>query len=145
MLDELRGSRGRIALVVGDAASDVARRIAEAWGTEVMCVGRVLTSGDRPPTREEVLRAFDTGEVFDEIEILFSPELALDPIDALRSMARMRPRLCVWPGTIAGRRAAFSLPGRGDRCDEQLADVVVLRARDTVFPDETPFEVERIP
>jgi len=50
----------------------------------------------------------------------------------------------VWRGDITNNRARYSAPGRPDHYDERLADVVVLRPRITRFPDEVPYDIERI-
>jgi hypothetical protein len=50
----------------------------------------------------------------------------------------------VWPGEIVDRRARYSAPGHPDHYDQRLADVVVLRPRTTRFPDEVPYEIERV-
>jgi hypothetical protein len=62
----------------------------------------------------------------------------------LAGRARRLPTIVVWPGTVRDQRALHSAPGRPDHYDERLDDVVVLRPRTTRFPDEAPFDTERI-
>ena len=79
-----------------------------------------------------------------DIEVLFSPELAVDPVALLRSLARSNsPRVAVWPGSLQEGRGRFSLPRRADHYDRPIEDVMILRPVLRAFPDEPCFEIER--
>jgi hypothetical protein len=82
--------------------------------------------------------------VITDIDMLFSPPLRMPVLQFLRNRSRQQATIVVWPGDIAGSRAIYSTPGRPDHYDAPLSDVIVLRPRETRFPDETPFEIERI-
>jgi hypothetical protein len=85
-----------------------------------------------------------TATLLVDCAILFDPEVAIDPLALFRTLAKRRPIIAVWPGTIEGGWARYSQPGRRDHYEGQLADVLVLRARPTAFPDEVPYTVERV-
>jgi hypothetical protein len=142
--DELRVHPGRFALVVGDCADATVAAIAAAIGQPVIDVSRHLTvehedgwqSPDEILSRHAVLR---------HIEVLFSPEVPADPLRLLTMLARRGPVIASWPGTIEDGRALFSRPGRHDHFDQPLpSSALVLRAIPTTFPDEVPYEVERV-
>jgi hypothetical protein len=40
--------------------------------------------------------------------------------------------------------ARYSEPGRADHFSRKLEDAVILRARSTAYPDEVPYEIERV-
>ena len=80
-----------------------------------------------------------------DIEVLFTPELGIAVLPALRLLAQRRPLIALWPGQIGVTRVSYSLPGRIDYVDEPARDLVVLRPVPTEFPDESPYELERFP
>ncbi len=88
--------------------------------------------------------SLDINEVKD-LDILFWPEFAMNPIGLLRSLSRVKPRIAVWPGVLEGHRALYSQPGRRDRFESILSDSVILAPRQVHFPDEVPYTTERIP
>ena len=53
--------------------------------------------------------------------------------------------VALWPGRITGRVATFAAPGRTDYVRVDVTGISVLRPVLTRFPDEVPFEIERIP
>ena len=71
--------------------------------------------------------------------------LRIDPVRYLRHHARERGVVALWPGRVSGKVATFSDPGRRDHLRTELSDLSVLRPLPTRFPDEIPFEIERIP
>jgi hypothetical protein len=145
LLEELRAWPGRLALVVDEGAQSVAERIALAWETQPLPVGRLLTTSAEQPSLDQIREQVADGEVFIDLEILFSPELQLDVLGLFRRLARSRPRIYAWPGRIEGAHASFSALSRRDRYEGALSDAIVLRARPARFPDEVPYEIERIP
>lgn len=143
---ELEATPGRLALLVdGLRAEEAARRLADAWGTTPVQVGHVLTTSEQPPTPEQVIRELSDGAVFIDLEILFWKDLRLDPVSLIRQLARSGPRVFLWPGHIVAKTASFSHPGRADHYEARLSDAIVLRAKAPRFPDEAPYEIERIP
>jgi hypothetical protein len=75
LLEELRAWPGRLALVVDEGAQSVAERIALAWETQPLPVGRLLTTSAGQPSLDQIREQVADGEVFIDLEILFSPEL----------------------------------------------------------------------
>ena len=69
----------------------------------------------------------------------------LDLLRFLRMHARKGGVVALWPGRITERVATFSAPGRRDYVRIALTELSVLRPVATRFPDEIPFEIERIP
>lgn len=140
---ELQEHPGRFGLVVGETASRALNTIAQSTGYPVLNVSRHLTidypEGSRSP--DALLRDHS---VLDHIEVLFWSAVAVDPLRLLSKLARHRPVIAAWPGSIDGRRARFSEPGPPDHYDQPLpASAIVLRAVATTFPDQLPYEVER--
>ena len=119
--------------------------LSAALDAPVLHVGRILTEFERPPDRPHVLQKLEAGLLLDEIDILFSPGLKLDLLRLLRDLSRYSPRIARWPGSIEGGRAIYSELGRRDHYEAQLSDAVIIRPKQTKFPDEVPFEIERIP
>lgn len=143
LVRELGGHPGRLALICGPQdARQTAALISEAANIPLVRVGQQWTAEDgvRDPTA--VLSG--TGCLLD-LDILFWPELRIDPINALHALARRSVVLAVWPGTIERRWARYSVPGRRDYFEAELNDTIVLRPRPQRFPDQVPYEVERIP
>lgn len=143
--NELARHPGRLALVCGSGAEQTAEVLAVALGGLPMHVGQELTRGEPPEDPKRVEAGLASSMVYLDCEILFDPELRIDPLQLFRALARRAPRFAVWPGRIEGRRAIYSEPGRRDHYDGHLTDALVLRPRVTVFPDEVPYTIERIP
>ncbi len=141
---ELADRPGRLALLCGAGADRAAEILGAAIGWTPLHVGRVLTAMDAPPNPEAVREVLSNANLLLHCEILFDPELATDPLQLLRALARRSPRVAVWPGRIEGGRATYSSPGRRDHYDRPLSDAVVLRPRPFRFPDEVPYTLERI-
>lgn len=80
-----------------------------------------------------------------DIDVLFTPALKLDVLSQLRRMVGGRSLVVLWPGQIQSGRLSYSSPGRGDYVDVPARDLVVLRPVATQFPDEVPFQLERVP
>lgn len=142
--DELARRPGRLALLCGDGVERVAHLIATAIDVSQVRVGLELTQGGVPGP-DAVRAALGDSTILVDCEILFDPELGIDPLQLLRTLARRAPRIATWPGRIDGGRAIYSESGRRDHYDRQLTDALVLHPRVTVFPDEVPYTIERIP
>lgn len=144
---ELRRHPGRLALALaGPDLDEGIRALASVFGGPVTRVGAVMTRGSSPQSEDDVRSRLSEASVLTDLEILFwKPLLDLDVLRLLTRLARERPMVAVWPGRIDGRRASYSSPGRQDYFEGQLSDVVVLRPRRRRFPDQAPFELERIP
>jgi hypothetical protein len=107
-------------------------------------VGARLTALPDPPSSHGIEGLLMGEALLVDIEILFAPQLAVDPVALLRRLARISmPRLALWPGRLAARRARFSEPQREDHYDRPIDDVLVLRPLSRSFPDQPCFEIER--
>lgn len=147
LVAELRAHRSRVAVLTGTQAdTDVAAaRLAAAVGVEPTSLGGALADLPAPPTPADIERIAAAASVLVDLDVVFAPELDVDPIGLLHRLRRQHALLvAVWPGTVIGRRAVYSRPGRPDHTDGALTDAVVLRARPVRFEDEVPFTVERI-
>lgn len=97
--NELRLHPGRLALVLGGAAAEsVLSQFAEELDEPIVAVGRLLTSRETALPPSEVPHLLGKAGLLTDCEILFDPELRLNPIALFRGLARIRPRIVVWPG-----------------------------------------------
>jgi hypothetical protein len=118
--------------------------MSEALVQEPLSVGRALTVGDAPPVPGRIPDMLPDATLLVDLNFLFWDALAVDPIALLTILSRKRPRVAVWPGQITGDRAVYSEPGRRDYFEQQLGDAIVLTPRPVIYPDETPYTMERI-
>lgn len=145
LMNELATNPGRLALVVdGENGEGLVTRLAALADEPVTLVGAVIVQ-DPPITGESFERRLSDSSILADIEILFEPNLEIDPIQLLRNLARRKPRVALWPGQIAGGLASYSELGRGDWYGSRLENAIVLRPTASQFPDEVPYTVERIP
>jgi hypothetical protein len=146
LLVELALSRQGCALIAAEpAAADVlVDRLAKDLTLGVVRVGAALAGRDRPPTAADVEVACGSATILSDIDLLLWPALGIPVLGFLTALARRRPIIAVWPGEITDQRARYSALGRPDYYERRLTDVVVLRPRVARFPDEVPYEIERI-
>lgn len=106
----------------------------------------MFINADTKPAVDDLFRTLgdDPGLLVD-IEALFTPGMEVEVIGLLRREAQRRPLIVLWPGKVTATRLSYSLPGWADHFDEPARDLVILRPVPTEFPDETPYELERIP
>jgi hypothetical protein len=145
---ELRASPERFALIDGatDRTASVVDECERLMGAPRCHVGAVLCAFDEPPTAAQAEALLAPHPVLVDLELLFAPELHIDPLMLLRSLRRRGlPRIALWPGHLAAGRARFSAPQRPDFYEQPCGDVLVLRPRDGTLPGERCFEVERWP
>ena len=147
VLDVLRSSPGRVALVSAGATKDaVLQAMAKLQETSVVSVGGLLTESDPPRSLKELRRALAQATVLTDLDILFwQPWLQIDVVGLLSALARRQPVVAAWPGSIADGQASYSRPGRRDYYQTALRDVIVLRPIARRFPDQVPFDAEHIP
>lgn len=146
LLAELAAARGRYVLVeaVADAADHLCERLAIGLDLQIVRLGAALSGAEQPPTAGDVEAACGSATILSDLDVLLWPALGVPALPFLATRARRRPVIAVWPGVITGGRARYSSPGRPDHHDARLSDVVVLRPRTTRFPDEVPYQIERI-
>ncbi len=75
----------------------------------------------------EVLDGFG-GDVLllDNIELLFTPELAQDPVRLLQSLSRNRTLVVSWPGVRDGTTLIYADPGHPEYYKQPVADLVCV-------------------
>jgi hypothetical protein len=146
LLDELKVGRGRLALIAAEtpSADRLLDRLCTDLDLQVARIGAVLATLDHPPTASDVEALCVSATLLTDLDVLLWPALGIPLLPLLTGIARRQAVIAVWPGVIAYGRACYSTPGRPDYHDSRLTDVVVLRPRTTRFPDEVPYEIERI-
>jgi hypothetical protein len=145
LVAELSASPGRFGLIEDrPGAHEVVTECERELGTSRCSVGTTLTSLPDPPSSHTIETLLQPYQLLVDIEILFAPQLAVDPMALLRRLARLTsPRVALWPGVLAAGRAVFSEAQREDHYDRPVEDVLVLRPMPRAFPDEPCFEIER--
>lgn len=137
-----------VGLVAGDRAGGlrVLHDLGRLFGAAPVSLTEVVLSG-APFCRWEELAGRLAGcpLLFDLESLCWDRGLGLDVLRLLRLHARQRGTVALWPGRITARIATFSAPGRRDFVRFALGELSVLRPVRTRFPDEVPFEIERIP
>jgi len=146
LLAELTGGRDRYALIAADRfpADRLVDRLSSDLDLSVRRLGLALADIHDVPTASDAEDACAHATILTDLDLLLWPALGVPVLSFLRTLARRRPVIAVWPGEIAQKRARYSAPGRPDHHDQRLSDVVVLHPRTTRFPDEVPYEIERI-
>jgi hypothetical protein len=144
LVTELAASPGRLALVASAGVGQGLQPLSEALKIPVVSAGQLLTAGPEPPSRDIVRAALGSAQLIDDAEVLFAPELNMDPLVLLREIARRHPVVLLWPGKIQGVEATFSELGRHDFYQRRLRDAVILHPVDHVFPDQSPYRFERV-
>ena len=141
---------GSVALVGGESPERavglaVLDDLGEALGTAPVSVTEVGLTGSAAGTGQAVLERLEGHPLLYDLEALcWGPWLGLDVRRFLELHARRSGVVALWPGRVTDRVAAFSAPGRRDHMRVGLAGWSVLRPVPTRFPDEVPFEIERI-
>ena len=137
-----------VGLIAGDRARGlvVLHELGRVFGSTPISITEVMLS--RAPCRrwDELSEQLKGCPLLFDLEVLcWDREPALDLLRFLRLHAREHGTVALWPGRITERVATFSAPGRRDYVRVALTDIAVLRPVPTRFPDEVPFEIERIP
>ena len=63
----------------------------------------------------------------DNLELLFDRTLRVTALDLLRSQARVRPVVAVWPGDLRDHRLCYAVPGHPEYQDYSPDGVVLFR------------------
>jgi len=82
--------------------------------------------------------------LYDCESVCWQPWLNVDPLRFLRTHARRRGVIALWPGSVSNGVASFSAPGRRDHVSFDATGIFVLRPTITRFPDQVPYTLERI-
>lgn len=139
---------GSVSLIVGDRAAGLAllEKLGRALDAQPASITELGLEQTPARSERELSSRLSRYSLLFDLEALFwSAWLPIDPVRYLRHHARKRGVIALWPGRVSGRVTTFSDPGRQDHLRAELADVCVLRPVPTRFPDEVPFEIERIP
>jgi hypothetical protein len=137
----------RLVLLFGTPGSDTTgalHRLAAKSGCSVVNVGLELarTLLEVPQRRRPVAAADAAADIFrgdnpdgiqvlDHIEVLFQPELRLDPLKIMQDAARNRVVVAAWPGTVDGDALRYGRPDHPEfreysRPDALLVDTASL-------------------
>jgi hypothetical protein len=60
------------------------------------------------------------------IELMFDPSLQINPLEIVRSLARSKPVVMVWPGELRGDRLVYADMSHPEHRDYSRDGVVVL-------------------
>ena len=137
-----------VGLIAGDRAAGLAvlEELGGVLGVDPVSVTEVGVT--RTPVRnwQELLERLDGCSLLFDLEALcWRPWLRVDVLRFLRLHARKCGVVALWPGRVTARVATFAVPGRTDYMRDEVTGISVLRPVLTCFPDEVPFEIERIP
>jgi hypothetical protein len=146
LFDELAAKPGRICLLTGEgnATFTVASALADAGEASLTRFGAWFTEGTEGPKIPETWQPERERAILLDLDVLFWPALTVDPVALLRLYSKRHPIVAVWPGDIPEGVARYSEPGRPDHFSRKLEDALILRARSTAYPDEVPYEIERV-
>ncbi len=139
-----------VALVAGESVDraigiTVLDALDEALGVTPVSVTEFGLSGIPAPTSQQLLERLEGHRLLYDLEALcWDSWLRLDLRRFLELHARRSGVVALWPGRVVGRVATFSAPGRKDHVRVDVAGWSILRPVLTRFPDEVPFEIERI-
>ena len=139
---------GSVGLIAGDRADGLAvlHELGRVFGATPVSITEVMVSCTPFRRWEELAERLAGCPLLYDLEALcWDREPGLDLLRFLRLHARECGVVVLWPGRIAERVATFSAPGRRDHVRVVLTGLSVLRSVPTRFPDEVPFEIERIP
>jgi hypothetical protein len=87
----------------------------------------------------EVVEA-EPGDVvaLDNLELLFSPELALDPLRLLQGISRNRTIVAAWCGGFDGHHLTYAEPGHPEEKHYSRPQVIVVSVEDNRHQGDTP-------
>lgn len=146
LFDTLEASRDRLVLVFGDqAATDaLVDRLVTDLGFAMVRLGGALAPLPGPPTRADIAVAIGSATVVADLDCLLWPDFEVPLLPFLADLSRQRLVIAVWPGDITNGRARYSAPGRPDHYNQPVTSALLLRPRTPRYPDEVPYDIERI-
>lgn len=122
-IQEAESQYYRLVLLVGPTRSGktpIIREVAERLGRPVINVNLAVTEElldcapkKRPLRAQEVIRTTveEPGEgpvLLGNIEVLFDPDLKLDPLRVLHALSRNRTLLVAWPGKVVDGKLCYA-------------------------------------
>jgi len=148
-VESCRWARERIVLMTGGSAgerSDILTYLEEHDGFSHLSIGIELSARLLDvPVRRRGIRArtyfrelVDEAEeqsaagvvALDHIEMLFTPNLALDVFGLLRGEAVNRTLVVSWCGRIDNGRAVYAKPSHPEYCSKPVSEHAVVRVED---------------
>lgn len=81
--------------------------------------------------------------ILDNIEILFSPEFAQDPLRLLLSLSRHRTLVVSWSGTYDGSHLTYAEPGHPEARRYARPDALVVLMKDSSTEDQVSTPAHR--
>ncbi len=142
---EAAGLYHRLVLVVGPARTgktSALRTATEAAGWPVLNLNLQLSERLLELTKRQraisVSRLVDdiVGSVggdtaaLDNVELLFDPELAVDPLRLLQGISRDRTLIVAWPGETDGTNLTYARPGHPEARRYDRPDAIIVAARE---------------
>jgi len=123
---------GRVSLVSSLAAEIVAPVVNLGSSIAERLLGvparhRPMTAAD---TATDLIRATEPGKpaLVDKLELLFLPELMLDPLKLISDSARSRVVVAVWPGEWTGTSLRYAVPSHAEFREYENPDCLVVEA-----------------
>lgn len=132
----------KLVIVVGPHGAGKSRLLAllaKDYSTDVLFIGGAVSERliDEPFRRRpaaagdwvsDLIRQADPSlvTIIDNIEILFLPELKIDPLKLLQDSARNRVVVVAWPGTVNGTELQFAKPGHPECCSYSSPDLLLV-------------------
>ena len=142
-VSEASGLYHRLVLVVGPAQSGKTTALREAAKVQGWAFTNLnlqlserlleLTKRQRAVSVsnlvEDLLRSEGNQvQVLDNIELLFDPDLAVDPLRLLQGLARDRILVAAWPGSYDGSTLTYAEPGHPEAKRYGQPDALILAA-----------------
>jgi len=86
-----------------------------------------MTAAD---TATDLIRATEPGKpaLVDKLELLFLPDLMLDPLKLISDSARSRVVVAVWPGEWTGTSLRYAVPSHAEFREYENPDCLVVEA-----------------
>lgn len=133
----------QLVILIGDSASLLLQSVSDADGLRVINVGMELSSRlleipsiDRPKMASTFFTELTDQEntaaiLLDHLEILFDRSLSIDPLKLLKSIARNRTLLVVWPGIKFESALVYSIPSHPEYRsykESELNEIIFIEA-----------------
>ncbi|MDF3868840.1 BREX-3 system P-loop-containing protein BrxF [Pseudomonas denitrificans (nom. rej.)] len=142
LVDEIDQLNSKLILIVGQSRSgktQLLRQLGTKLNIDPLNVGREL--GRRLAATPNDKRGLSAGEqlrgiadkerteaplLLDNLELLFEPDLQINPLDLIRRLAHSKRVVAVWPGELRGDRLVYADMSRPEHRDYSRDGVVVL-------------------
>jgi hypothetical protein len=139
LLDVARNHVEQLVLVTGGdwtARTELLQAMTSHGGFEYAAISLPFAKAllGQPPSQrpllasemvETLVQAAHTGITLDQIDILFDPELHLDPLRLVRTLSHHRLILLSWPGTFTQSRLIYGEPDQPEYRVYQAGDTLV--------------------